>query len=485
MNKQPLSAEQYIKSRARTLKIERSLVNADWETGRIAHVIVIRKHTNGNFTYAGYLVDLLCLGVKDTYYGFNQEADAVDEWLSSYDQEMEMIEIEYPLAHNIIFAGNELAMEHYIPQHPDYANITRYLLEEDDEKIPLIEIHTGDENGLPHLIVYPDNKQTLALARLKEHAGEGGFRYTVLEEDEFMDDEDQLQEEDEFEEDDWEDDQTDFYYWSREDWESFINDVSQDNFHGFAREISYIYFYAATKPGLEKRGLDFDKMFDEACKGVDWEETAGEQVWIQSNEEKLELGKLYNQIFKEEVSTNEIQKTIDVLQENIRQWPHNPIFRNYLYNAYLLLGDHKSAEAEMHETLNLFPDYLVAKTVYVEWLIKNNRIEDVPSVLNSKNYLSEFYSNRSTFHTNEFMHFNSAWLYYYIFKGDYCMADFYGRLLESLPNELRRDLQRKLLDFMITRRIIDGLQIIDTAQSNPAEMENLTRLLVNGDSELF
>src|SRR3954470_7740597 len=212
MNKQSLSAEQYIKTRARTLKIDRCLVNADWETSRIAHVIVIRRHTNGNFTYAGYLVDLLCLGVKDTYYGFNQEADEVNEWLGSYDQEMEMIEIEYPLAHNIIFAGNDLATEYYIPQHPDFANITRYLLEEDDEKIPLIEIHTGDENGLPHLVVYPDNKQTFALAQLKEHAGEGGFHYTILEEDKFMDDDDHLQEEDEFEEED----QTDFYYWSRE-----------------------------------------------------------------------------------------------------------------------------------------------------------------------------------------------------------------------------------------------------------------------------
>lgn len=480
----PLSAEKYIQTRARTLAINRCLANADWETSKIAHVIVIRRHTNGNLTYAGYLIDLLCLGVKDTYYGFNQAEDEVDDWLDSYNQETEMIEIAYPLAHNIIFAGNDLATEYHIPQHPDFISITRYLLEEDDEKMPLIEIHTGDENGLPHLIVYPDNMQTLTLARLKEHAGEGGFRYTVLEEDEFLNDDDHLEEEDEFEEDDWEDDHTDFYYWSRKDWQSFINDVSQDNYHQFAREMSYIYFNAATKPGLEKRGFDFDKMFDEAGKGVDWEKTAGEQVWIHSNEEKLELGKLYNQIFNEEVSTKEISTTINALRGYIRQWPHNPIFRNYLYNAYLLLGDHKSAEAEMHETLKVFPDYLVAKTIYVEWLIKNNRIQDVPSVLNSKNYLSEFYSNRTAFHINEFMHFNSAWLYYYIYKDDFCMADVYGRFLESLPDELLRELQRKLLQLLMTRRIIDGLQIICTAQSNPSEMDNLTNLLVS-DSELI
>lgn len=82
------------------------------------------------------------------------------------------------------------------------------------------------------------------------------------------------------------------------------------------------------------------------------------------------------------------------------------------------------------------------------------------------------------------MHFNSAWLYYYIYKEDFPMADFYGRLLESLPDELLRELQRKLLGFLMTRRIIDGLQIIGVAQNNLAEMDKLTKLLVN-DHEFF
>lgn len=83
----PPSAEKYIQTRARTLAINRCLVNADWEKSKISHVIVIHRHTNGNLTYAGYLVDLLCLGVKDTYYGFNQAADEVGDWLD-YPAEM-------------------------------------------------------------------------------------------------------------------------------------------------------------------------------------------------------------------------------------------------------------------------------------------------------------------------------------------------------------------------------------------------------------
>jgi hypothetical protein len=134
----------------------------------------------------------------------------------------------------------------------------------------------------------------------------------------------------------------------------------------------------------------------------------------------------------------------------------------------------------MYNTLNLFPDYLVAKTVYVEWLIKNNRIQDVPSVLNSKYYLSELCSNRTSFHINEFMHFNSAWLNYYVFKDDFFMADFYSRLLESMPDEFLRELQHKLLEFVMTRRIIEVLKVVSNAQSNQYEMNKLTKLLVGG-----
>jgi hypothetical protein len=105
-----------------------------------------------------------------------------------------------------------------------------------------------------------------------------------------------------------------------------------------------------------------------------------------------------------------VQKNIEGLRKGISRWPHNSVFRNYLYNAYLLLGDKKAADAEMHETVILFPEYLVAKNIYAEWLLKHDRSEEVPGLFNSKWYLSDLYSVRKRFHNNEFIHFNSTWL---------------------------------------------------------------------------
>lgn len=483
----PLSAEKYIQTRARTLKIDRCLVNAGWETGRTAQVVVIRKHPNGNFTYAGYLVDLLCLGVKDTFYAFNESQEEIDDWLNDGRREIEIVEIEYSLAHNIIYAAHDLAADYHIPQHPDFDRTTRFLLEEDDDNVPLIEIHTGDENGLPHLVVGSANEHPVALARLKQYAGEGAYRYTIVEDDFEMDedDDDNMDEEDddEWSEEEWEEDETDCEYWSREEWESFIYNLGPDNYKNYGSELSYMYLCAVTIPGLEKRGLDYRNMVEEAGKRIDWEEGEAD-TWLHSSEEKEELGILYDQILGVNRSGKSLKKTIDTLKKGINRWPGNPVYRNYLYNTYLLLGDKKAAEAEMHELVKLFPDYLVGKAMYAEWLLKKDRPEEVPDLFHSKRYLSELYPARECFHINEFMHFNTAWLNYFLVVEDFCMADLYGRLLERLPDYVLRESQEKLLQLMMLRRIMDMLPIIGNARSNPAEMFKLSAL-VAGISEKY
>jgi len=68
---QILSPENYIRQRARNLPIFKCLVNEGWEEEGLAQLTISRRHINGNITYCSYLVDLKCLGVKDTFYDFN------------------------------------------------------------------------------------------------------------------------------------------------------------------------------------------------------------------------------------------------------------------------------------------------------------------------------------------------------------------------------------------------------------------------------
>jgi len=184
-----LSPKKYIETRARTLPVYKCFVNKDWEEAGEANVIIMRRHVNGNVTTGIYLVDLMCLGIKDTFYFFNEpEAEIYERFPTAIDEMFD--EVDYALAHNIIYAGHDFALNYGIEPNKEFA-VTRFLLEEDNDNIPLIDIPVGDEDGMPHLMVHQPGEYSSALAKLQKNAGEGNYRYTVsgLTEADFEDDE--------------------------------------------------------------------------------------------------------------------------------------------------------------------------------------------------------------------------------------------------------------------------------------------------------
>jgi hypothetical protein len=173
---QPISPRQYFETRLRKLPVFKCLVNEDWETEKMANVMVLRRHVNDNISGANFLVDLLCLGVKDAAWFFNTEPDEMTGMLENADPPM--VEIPYELAHNIVYAGLEFAAEYTIKPHADFA-IARFALEEDDDSVELIDIETG-EDGMPHLIERHPGQYADAHSKLKKHAGEGNFKISVV-----------------------------------------------------------------------------------------------------------------------------------------------------------------------------------------------------------------------------------------------------------------------------------------------------------------
>jgi hypothetical protein len=187
---QSLSPKKYIETKARSLPVYRCLVNKDWAESRFADVVVMRRHTNGHITAAIFQVDLLCLGVKETAYIFNEEEEEVYNRIPVLKGEA-FVEIEYNLAHNIVFAGHDFALDFDIHPQKDFA-LTRFILEEDTDEIPLIEIPVGDEEGKPVLIASAEHHHADALAKLKKYAGEGNYSYITEEELEEEEDEEEL-----------------------------------------------------------------------------------------------------------------------------------------------------------------------------------------------------------------------------------------------------------------------------------------------------
>ncbi|RNC63930.1 hypothetical protein [Proteiniphilum sp. X52] len=179
---QILSPENYIRQRARNLPIFKCFVNDGWDEEGLAHVTIARKHVNGNVTYCAYLVDLKCLGIKDTLYQFNLPEYEFDEYKNKLATHLGLIECEYNLAHNIVHAGWEYAGDIGFEPHKDFLSITQYMLEEDSDEIPLIDIRCGDENGKPLFVQGPLEDDTMAamiINRLEKRLGTGNYDYVL------------------------------------------------------------------------------------------------------------------------------------------------------------------------------------------------------------------------------------------------------------------------------------------------------------------
>jgi len=147
--KQP-TPQEYIRTRARKLPIDACYINQSWKESGMASIIVVRKHTNQNYTFGVYLVDIFALGTKDTFFNFNVSESVLTEMLERMEED-KFIKTDYALVHNIIYGGNEFAEDNGYKVCKDF-KLTQFILEEDSEDIEFIDIEFG-KDGEPFLIM--------------------------------------------------------------------------------------------------------------------------------------------------------------------------------------------------------------------------------------------------------------------------------------------------------------------------------------------
>lgn len=171
-----LSPEQYVRKKARGLKIKACYITDDYETTGLGQIVVAREHINGKVTLGSYLVDKFCLGVKNTFYKFSMSEYEYDEFVSRVCSHGAK-EISYEEAHNRIFGAVEFAEEAGIEPHKNF-KLTQYILEEDDDRVPLIEYEYG-KDGKHYLIAKNNLEASRYLPLLRKNLGDD-FKWVIL-----------------------------------------------------------------------------------------------------------------------------------------------------------------------------------------------------------------------------------------------------------------------------------------------------------------
>ncbi len=159
-----------MREKARKLPIGKCYINPDWEESGSAQVIVSRIRPNGNIVGVMFLVDMLCLGVKDAKINVSMTKEDFESIINDFTEEMGLKEISYNEAHNIIYGAVSFAEEGGINPAVEF-NLGQYILEEDTEDIPIIEYDFG-RNGKHLLVIGLDKKEKHHLKTLRSILGD-------------------------------------------------------------------------------------------------------------------------------------------------------------------------------------------------------------------------------------------------------------------------------------------------------------------------
>lgn len=182
-----ISPEVYIRTKCRQLPFFECLINERWTFEGMASLLISRRMPSGKIIVGFYLVDIYCLGVKDSGFKFAIEQYEYRDFISHFSaNERIIIPCDLSLAHDIIYGAIDYADELGFKPHPSFA-LTEYILDPDliDNRIDEIEF---GHNGKPLYTKGPGDNSAKILATLRRVVGEGNFEY-ILDADDFYEDE--------------------------------------------------------------------------------------------------------------------------------------------------------------------------------------------------------------------------------------------------------------------------------------------------------
>lgn len=171
----PRSAKKKILE-ARNCPIYECLINPGWKDRGLAHILISRRQPDGNILFGVYLVDVFCMGLKNTFCNADMPVSVYRAKLRGPLERKEgLVECPASLARAIIYGGIEYASRFGFAPQKDF-ELSKYVLEDESSVEPVEEIEFG-KDGRPLFIAGPHDDVDRIMRRLERTAGEGNFDY--------------------------------------------------------------------------------------------------------------------------------------------------------------------------------------------------------------------------------------------------------------------------------------------------------------------
>ncbi len=176
----PKTNHSYIRENARKLEIHETLMYAHMFEEGMGYAIVSRKKKNGEIVAGFFLIDVFCLGIKDTFSDIMTEEDYENHKNHLVDgNESYYIHKEPNYIFNLIYGAADYAEELGFKPEKDFA-VSEFILDKVDT-IEYVDIPFGSA-GRPFYIEGPHDKPASILSTLRKHLAAEDFDFVLLDE---------------------------------------------------------------------------------------------------------------------------------------------------------------------------------------------------------------------------------------------------------------------------------------------------------------
>jgi hypothetical protein len=165
--------------RAREFPLEECLISSGWrdDTPGLVQIIVARQQPDGNICFGVYLVDKLCLGLKNTFARANFTPTRYEDEVDAIFQELEPQECPPELAHQMIYDSIDYAAQFGFEPQKDF-ELSQYMLPPRGEVKSSYKLKFG-KDGKPFFIAGPRDNAEAIVRQLEKTAGPGNYDYLV------------------------------------------------------------------------------------------------------------------------------------------------------------------------------------------------------------------------------------------------------------------------------------------------------------------
>ncbi len=165
---------------ARSFPIYECWISDSWqeENPGLVQILLARQQPGGDICWGTYLVDKLCLGVKDTFANANFSPSRYqNEVLRRIFRATKPIECSPELVHQMIYESIDYAAQFGFQPQKDFM-LSQYLLTPRGELEEPYNLTFG-RNGKPFYISGPHDNPERIMRQLEKMAGPGNYDYLV------------------------------------------------------------------------------------------------------------------------------------------------------------------------------------------------------------------------------------------------------------------------------------------------------------------